>query len=125
MTKLDFTPEEIEICTDRIVSALGLARKAGKCVIGTELCVECIRNGSAKFVAAANDLSDNTAKRLKDSTSFHNIKLVVLDCDMSTLASRFGKKSNVACAAITDEGFVKIIEKIYGEVHTQHTEVQQ
>ena len=123
--KLDFSPEEIKLCTDRIVSALGLARKAGKCIIGTELCVESIRNKNAKIVAMANDLSDNSIKRLKDSTSFHNVQLIVLNCDMSTLASKLGKTGNVACAAITDDGFVKIIEKIYGEIHTQHTEVQQ
>lgn len=125
MKQLDFTPDELEKCRDRILSALSLARKAGKCVTGTDMCTENIRNNTAKLVIYADDLSDNTLKRIKDSTSYHKVQTIKLGISKSELGTRLGKKCEVSCAAIVDEGFVKIIEKIYTEIHTESTEVQQ
>jgi len=122
---LDFTPAEIEKCRDRILSALSLSRKAGKCVTGTDMCTENVRNNTAKLVIYANDLSDNTLKRIKDSTSYHKVQTIMLNVTKDELGARLGKTSGVSCAAILDEGFVKIIEKIYAEIHTESTEVQQ
>ena len=122
---LEFTPEELEKCRERIMSALSLTRKAGKCVMGTEMCTEIIRNNKAKLVIYACDLSDNTLKRIKDSTSYHKVPCFGIGIPMSELGSRLGKKNGTACAAITDDGFVKIVEKIYTEIHTEYTEVQQ
>lgn len=125
MITLDFTPAEIEKCRDRILSALSLSRKAGKCVTGTDMCTENVRNNTAKLVIYANDLSDNTLKRIKDSTSYHKVQTIMLNVTKDELGARLGKTSGVSCAAILDEGFVKIIEKIYAEIHTESTEVQQ
>ncbi len=125
MITLDFTPEEIEKSRDRILSALSLSRKAGKCVTGTDMCTENVRNNTAKLVIYANDLSDNTLKRIKDSTSYHKVQTIMVNVTKDELGARLGKKCSVSCAAILDEGFVKIIEKIYAEIHTESTEVQQ
>ncbi len=122
---LEFTPEELKKYRDRILSAVSLSRKAGKCVTGTEMCTENIRNEKAKLVVYASGLSDNTLKRLKDSCSYHNVLCFGLDVSMAELGARLGKKSGTACAAVLDEGFVRIVEKLYAEIHTEYTEVQQ
>ena len=120
-----FSTEELEKVKEKIVSAAGLAKRAGKCVMGTEMCVENIRNEKAKLVIAASDLSKNTIKRLTDSCSFHNIELLFLGFDKMELGKRLGKNNGTSCAAILDDGFVNICRKIYSEVHTENTEVQQ
>ena len=120
-----FTKEELVKCEDRIINAFGLAKRAGKCVLGTEMCVENIRNEKAKLVVAASDLSDNTVKRLTDSCSFHNVELIFVSADKMLLGQKLGKKNGTSSAAILDEGFVNICHKIYNEVHTELTEVQQ
>lgn len=120
-----FTPDELESVKERLVSAFGLAKRAGKCVMGTEMCVENIRNKKAKLVVAACDLSDNTVKRLKDSCSYHKVELLFVGFDKNELGQRLGKKNGTSCAAILDESFVNICRKLYGEVHTENTEVQQ
>ena len=120
-----FSTEELERAKERIVSAAGLAKRAGKCVMGTEICVEHIRNEKARLVIAANDLSSNTVKRLTDSCKFHNVELLFLGFDKNELGTRLGKKNGTSCAAILDDGFVNICRKIYSEVHTENTEVQQ
>lgn len=124
MRQYDFTPEEIKECGERILSAFSLARKAGKCVLGTNMCIEEIRKETAVIVAAANNLSANTVKKLSDSCSYHNVNLIFLDCDMLKLGQRLGKKGGASCAAITDVGFAGIVDKIYAEIHTELTEVQ-
>ena len=125
MITLEFTSEELEKSTDRILSALSLSRKAGKCVIGTDMCTDSIRSKKAKLVIYACDLSENTLKRICDSCSYHEVQSIKLSITKEQLGARLGKTSGISCAAIVDEGFVKIIEKIYSEVHTEHTEVQQ
>lgn len=120
-----FTKQEIVICEDRIINAFGLAKRAGKCVLGTEMCVENIRNGKAKLVIAASDLSDNTVKRLSDSCNYHNVELIFVEADKIELGRKLGKNNGTSSAAILDDGFVNICRKIYNEVHTELTEVQQ
>jgi ribosomal protein L7Ae-like RNA K-turn-binding protein len=111
-------------CRDRIISAFGLAKRAGKCVTGTSMCVDSIREEKAKLVICACDLSENTKKRLNDSCSFHNVGCIFLDCDMNYLGSKLGIKNGTACAAVLDDGFVEICRKLYSEIHTETTEVQ-
>lgn len=120
-----FSPEEIAICEDRLINAFGLAKRAGKCVVGTEMCVENIRAGKAKLVVCASDLSANTIKRFKDSCSYHNTELIFVSVDKMVLGQKLGKNNGTSSAAILDESFVNICRKIYNEVHTVNTEVQQ
>ena len=120
-----FTPEEISLCEDKIINAFGLAKRAGKCVMGTEMCVENIRNKKAKLVICASDLSDNTIKRFRDSCTYHNVDLIFLGCDKMLLGQRLGKKNGTSSAAILDDGFVNICRKIYNDVHIKLSEVQQ
>ncbi len=121
----NFTPDEIKNNLDRILTAFGFALKAGKCSVGGEKCVEDIRADKAKLVIVPNDISDNTKKRIFDSCSYHNTEVLTLPCTKNELSKRFGKTSEVSCAAITDSGFVKIIDKLYTDIHTSLTEVQQ
>ena len=120
-----FTPDEMKTAEERIVSAFGLAKRAGKCIMGTEMCVDAIRNETALLVVAASDLSANTVKRLKDSCSFHKVELLFVSYDKFELGKRLGKNNGTSCAAVLDDGFVNICRKLYNEIHTAKTEVQQ
>ncbi len=120
-----FTPEELKRAEERIVSAFGLAKRAGKCILGTDMCVDAIRSEKALLVVAASDLSKNTVKRLCDSCSFHNVELLFLSYDKNELGKRLGKNNGTSCAAVLDDGFVNICRKLYNEIHTEMTEVQQ
>ncbi len=122
---LDFTDSELEICYEKIISAAGLALRAGKCILGSELCIKSIRSNKAKLAITVSDISDNTRKKLTDSTDYHKVKLLTLPCTKEYLGQKLGKKAKVSCSVITDDGFVKIIEKIYSDIHTRFTEVQQ
>jgi ribosomal protein L30E len=84
-----------------------------------------MRSSKAKLAIIPCDVSDNTKKKLTNCASFHNVELLTLPCTGEFLAQKLGKRAKVTCAVITDESFVNIIEKIYSDIHTRFTEVQQ
>ena len=107
----------------KILGAVGLASKARKCITGTELCVEYMRANKGKLLIVAEDVSDNTGKKLLKTASFHKIPYITVELPKAELASSAGKKSDAAAVLFTDEGFVKIIENLGIEIHTTDTEV--
>lgn len=125
MKELVFSPAEMVLAKEKIIGAFGLARRAGKCQIGSEICVEQIRKNKAKLVIIADGVSDNTQKKIRSSCEYHNVECIDIGIDKYELGSKLGKKSGITCAAITDEGFVNICRKIHSEVHKQSMEVQQ
>ena len=45
---------------DRILSLLGLCRRAGKLVIGADPCIDSMAKSKAKLILYANDFSQNS-----------------------------------------------------------------
>lgn len=60
---------------DRILSNLGLAKRSGKIVSGTEMVIEGLRNNTVYLVFLASDTEKNTTKRISDKTTFYEVSL--------------------------------------------------
>lgn len=100
----------------KILSALGLAMRAGKLVLGSEAVIEQIRSGKAKAVYYAEDVSSNTEKKFRDCCGHHGAEAVKLGYTMAELSSALGKTCNVSAVCVSDENFYKVISKaIYQE----------
>ena len=95
---------------DKALQCIGLAKKAGRLATGTENVLEAVRNGKAVAVLAASDVSDNTAKLIRDKTASYNVKLIVTDHTRAELGNILG---NAACArvAFTDNGFASMYQR--------------
>ena len=52
---------------DRVLSALGLAKRAGKVISGTEQVQDAVRDKKAFLVLAARDISDNSRKKITNT----------------------------------------------------------
>ncbi len=109
--------------TKALSGAVGLALKAGKCLTGTEACVEKMRNGQGSLLVMAGDCSPNTEKRLLDSAKSHGIPYLLSPMTKAAFAALAGKKSDTAAFLIMDDGFVKILEKSGAAIHKTNTEV--
>lgn len=105
--------------SERIVGALGLARKAGKLIIGGELCEECIRGGKAELAFLCSDMSENSQKKLHAALRTGNVPYIILPLTKSELAVRFGKKSFAVACVLTDRGFARIVYKALGISESQ------
>jgi len=90
--------------TQKLLSMLSLARKAGKVISGADTCEKAIRNGKALLVFAAADASAKTLKKFRDKTTFYNIPLsTALTTQNLTQIGLDGR----TIIAVTDQNFAK------------------
>ena len=97
----------------KILSLLGIARKAGKTVLGTDMTVESIRkkSSSVKIILLASDSSANTVKRIKNTSEYYGIHLLRLSIDKIELAALMGHSAELSVIGITDAGFADAMKK--------------
>ena len=94
---------------DKILSLIGLATKAGRCVSGEFMTERETKCGRATLVIVAEDSSDNTKKKFRDMCEFYDVPIIFYS-DKDTLGHAMGKQFR-ASLAILDEGFAKGILK--------------
>ena len=101
---------------NKVLSLIGMAKKAGKLITGTDMAVDAIRNkrDKVKLLFCSADASQTTVKRIRNTSEYYKIPLCTLDFDKTELArivgNRYGQTSVIA---VTDEGFAKaMIEKL-------------
>ena len=94
---------------------LGLCRKAGRIVTGTDAVVDSVRTHQAGLVLVACNASANTRKRLKDSCSFYDVRIEEIPLSMEEISHATGKHGNISAAAITDSGFIRATEGFIGQ----------
>ena len=94
---------------DKVLSLLGLAKKAGK-LKGGEYCVETeVKKGRAKLVIVAEDASDNTKKSYTDMCSFRKVPVIFYG-NKETIGKCIGCEERAA-VVLTDEGFANAVNK--------------
>ncbi len=96
--------------TEQLLFTVGLARKAGKVTVGTEMVCDDIRKKKAFLVLYASDVSGNTEKKITDCCRFYEVPCSQCDASKETLGGAIGK-SFAACIGITDENLSKLISR--------------
>ena len=94
---------------DKVLSLIGLAMKAGKCVSGEFMTEREVKSGKACLVMTAADASNNTKKKFRDMCKFYEVPICFYG-DKDTLGHAMGKEFR-ASLAILDEGFARGILK--------------
>ena len=102
--------------SDKFLSMCGLARRAGKIIIGTNMSVAAIR-GNVKpcLVVLSSDASENSVKKINDACRFHNVEIISSVYSMIELGISVGQNGGAACIAVTDDGFARKITQLYLE----------
>lgn len=95
----------------KILSMLGIAKKAGKVASGEFLCEESIRNGKAKVVIVSEEASDNTKKRFRDKTTYYQVPLYER-FSMEALGKAIGSETR-AVISVNDAGIARTIIKYF------------
>ena len=102
------------MANDKIYGMLGLAKRAGKAISGTEAVIAKIRGFEAYLVIIANDASDGTKKRITDKCKSYETDYIFYGiCDDIGKAIGTG---NCVAVAITDEGFAKSLKYKYNNL---------
>lgn len=100
--------------TQKLLLSLGLCARARALIYGVPMICDALRKGgkiSPLLVLEAADTSENTHKRLTDKCSYYNTRHARLLCTGEELAAAVGKSATIGAVAVTDENFVKLIEK--------------
>jgi ribosomal protein L7Ae-like RNA K-turn-binding protein len=101
---------DIYIVSERFFGMLGMCRRAGKTVLGTEMiCSQMREKRKPVLVLISSGASENTLKRLIDKSNFYGIPYLVVDVDGELLAARLGKTGFLAAVAVSDSGFASEI----------------
>ena len=110
--------DPMEGSRQKLLSALGLCRKAGRLVCGTPLICDALRSAKKPYaVIMASDNSENTRKRLNDRCAFYGVNKVCLECNGDALAKALGKGGRVAAAAITDQQLCRLVTEKLNREH--------
>lgn len=100
---------------DKLLSLLGLARRAGKIEPGFDAAVSAARGGKAYLLIAARDISEKTVKNLRYEGARAGIPTLRVEAGMEELGRACGVRAGVL--AVTDKGFSKAVEGL-GEAVT-------
>ena len=88
---------------DKVLSLLGLARRAGKLEAGFDAAVSAARAKKARLLLAARDVSEKTVKNLKYEGDRAGIPTVSVNAGMEELGRACHVRAGVL--AVTDQGF--------------------
>ncbi|MBQ3929180.1 MAG: ribosomal L7Ae/L30e/S12e/Gadd45 family protein [Clostridia bacterium] len=90
---------------DKLLSFLGIARRAGRLSLGCDAATEAMQGGKSKLLLLASDLSERTARNMKHTAEQTRTQTIVLDRTMEQLGGSVGKMTGII--SVNDEGFAK------------------
>jgi ribosomal protein L7Ae-like RNA K-turn-binding protein len=97
----------------KVRGVIGLARRAGKLLLGEETVLDAVRNGTVRYVLLASDAGPNTTKRVKDKTAFRGIPLSSV-LPGAEIADAAGRRVLKVCG-FSDKGFADLLAKALDE----------
>ena len=101
---------------DRALRLLGLARRAGKAVVGAPLVFATMHKGRPpSLVLAAADASPASLKKIRSQCEYYRVPLVETRYPKELLGHAVGKEGPVAAIAVLDAGLAEEIRKSSGK----------
>ena len=98
----------------KFLSMLGLAKRAGAIIAGTDLVTKALPSGKIRSVIYASDASLNTKKRITDKCAYYNVKCICVDASVNELGHAIGRVAPSSVIGITNDNFSKQITTLSG-----------
>lgn len=96
---------------DRLLSFLGLCKRAGRMVSGAETVTKAVGRGQVLLILTAEDLSDNSAKAVIKAAGTYGVRLQRLPYSKEELSCALGKHCGIV--GVADRGFAdKILDML-------------
>ena len=93
----------------KLLSALGLCKKAGKLTVGFDVVSEAIRRGNAALLVLTGDLSPKSAARITAIAQEHNVRHLTIGAAMDDIERLLGKRAGIL--AIADQGLAEVVAR--------------
>lgn len=88
---------------DRVLSFLGICRRAGKLVIGAQVAEASVKEGKSRLVLYAADASENSLKRVRRTAAEKGVPVRCAGRSKDALSVSLGRLS--AVLSVEDAGF--------------------
>lgn len=95
---------------EKVLSLLGLARRAGKLTLGFDPVADSVKTGQSRLVLMTSDISPKTEKELRFSLRDSEIQLLSIPFDMESTGRALGKAAKII--SVNDEGFAVSVKKL-------------
>lgn len=93
---------------NKLLSTLGICRKAGKLVIGFDAVAESASKGDISLILLADDLSPKSGKEMRFSVAKYNIEVCSAPFVMEDIRKQLGKRSGIL--GVADQGLAGTIK---------------
>lgn len=97
---------------DKVLSLLGLARRAGRLALGFDPVVDSVKTGQSRLILITSDISPKTKKELEFSLRDSGMALHSIPYDVKTLGNAVGRAAKIV--SVNDEGFADSVMKLLG-----------
>lgn len=98
---------------DRLMSLLGIARKAGRLSLGADPAAEAMSKGKTYLVFLASDLSERSKRSIQEKTDQYGVMTISLDVTKDALGAAVGKMTGII--AVNDKGFAEKMKTLCAE----------
>lgn len=88
---------------DRLLSFLGICRRAKKLVIGADVAAQSAKEGRSRLILCASDFSQSSLKRVSEAAVQNGVPVITLGYSKEELSLALGKLCGVL--SIEDDGF--------------------
>ena len=95
---------------DRLLSFLGICKRAGCLLSGAETVTKAVNDGKAKLALYASDVSENSLKGVLRAAAAKDVPVAKLPQTKEELSFALGKHCGIVCT--TDAGFAKKISEL-------------
>ena len=102
---------------NKLLSLLGIARRAGRLSLGNDPALEAMRNGQTCVILVANDLSKRTLKGVCFAAEEAHIDVLTMNETMDEIGAALGKRTGVI--AVNDAGFANKMRTMCSETDNQ------
>ncbi len=95
---------------DRILSLLGLCRRAGKLVVGADPTVDSVKKNKSKLVLITADFSRHSVKPVLEAAHRGNVPAITINRSKDELSFSLGKLCGVV--SVEDKGFADKLKQL-------------
>ncbi len=103
--------------TDKVLSMIGIAAKAGKVASGEYQTEHEIKSHKAYLAIIAKDASENTGKKFQNMCEFYKVPIAFYG-DKESIGHAIGREFR-ASIAITDKGLAETVQKKLAQTTTE------
>ncbi len=109
----DKIEEQLKKMDNKLLSFMGIVRKAGSMVFGNDCVAESILKNKSKLILLSSDLSPRSANKIKLLSEKSGVTFINIQENMEDIYRSIGKKTGII--SIEDCGFSEKIKEIINE----------